>query len=271
MAENTRSVPVRKQEKKIHPFLFLLILAAAVIGASVFWNDWRKKSEARRLDDIIQSQAITELITGEGFNKKAFSEDLENLRQAHKAERSLQGNLEDIVRSFADIPDFADDDVGLAMQGIQVSQGEDGLEEWRLFAKWATMRQKTGVLQVEDPVMWHRVGESSLLFDAAAREKVMHLQDDGGKIVLKALHGLVYDNNSKVLLQDTVSAEQNANSVHGPLLSYSSEERVAVFPENARFKGEGISGRADVLSWNMNANKIYGSGRVYVEWVPTKE
>lgn len=271
MKEKTHNIPVQKQEKKIHPFLFMLVLAAVLFAGYEFWNDWSEKAEAERLEEIIQSQDITNLITGEGYNKKAFSEELENLKKAYKTERSLQGNLEEIVRSFADIPDFADDDVGLAMQGIQVSQGEGGFEEWTIFAKWATMRQKTGVLQVENPLMWHRVGDSSVFFEQEGLQKTMYLQDDSDKIVIRAQHGLVYDNNTKVLLQDTVSAEQNTNSVEGPILSYSSEERVAVFPENARFKGEGISGRADILSWNMDINKIYGSGGVSVEWQPADD
>ncbi len=256
-----------KKDKKIHPFLFLLLLAGIGFGIFRFWQEWFEKSQARRLEDIVQSQDIAQLITGEGFNKKAFSEELENLKNVHRKERGLKENLKDVVQAFADIPDFGDDDVGLAMKGIQVSQGEKGTEEWRLFADWATMRRKTGVLQVENPLMWHRVGEGTVLFEGG-KSKTMLLQDDAEKISIKSDHGIVYDNNTKVLLQDNVSASQNANRVEGPFLSYNSTERIAVFPEKADFQGEGISGSAEILSWNMRSNKIYGTGNVEVEWLP---
>lgn len=243
-------------------------VAGLCFAVYAFWSDWLLKSEERRLEEIVQSQDIAQLIAGEGFNKKAFSEELENLKNAHKKERELQSDLKNVVQAFADIPDFGDDDVGLAIKGIQVSQGEEGAEEWRLFADWATMRQKTGVLQVENPLMWHRVGESTVLFDGKKGQAAMYLQDDADKIEIKSLHGLVYDNNTKVLLQDNVSASQNGNKVEGSILSYNSKERVAVFPEHAAFQGEGIAGNAEILSWNMKNNKIYGSGKVYVEWQP---
>lgn len=256
-----------KKDKKIHPFLFLLLLAAIGFGCFRFWQDWFEKSQARRLEEIVQSQDIARLIAGEGFNKKAFSEELENLKNVHRKENGLSGNLKEVVQAFADIPDFEDDDVGLAMKGIQVSQGENGAEEWRIFADWATMRRKTGVLEVENPIMWHRVGESSVLFEGG-KNKTVHLQDDAGKIVIQSRQGIVYDNNTKVLLQENVSASQNANRVEGPFLSYNSAERIAVFPEQADFQGEGISGSAEILSWNMRSNKIYGTGSVEVEWMP---
>lgn len=254
--------------KKIHPFLVLSMLAFAGALLFHFWNDWLAKSEARRLKEIVQSQEIAELIAGEGYNKKAFSSELENLKQSY-AQKKVDKDMQAFLQEFANIPDFHDDDIGLAMQGISVSYGEEGKEEWAVFAKWATMHQQTSVVQMENPLMWHRTGDNSVLFSSASAQNGMYLKDIADKVVIKAKRGLIYNENTKVLLQEDVKATQEANIVSGPYLNYDSIEQVAVFPEKADFAGEGLAGRAEVLSWNMHENKIYGKGNVYVEWMPS--
>lgn len=257
-----------EKKKTIHPFLVLSLLAFAGALLFHFWNDWLAKSEARRLKEIVQSQEIAELIAGEGYNKKAFSEGLETLKQSY-TQKKVDKDMQVFLREFANIPDFHDDDIGLAMQGISVSYGEEGKEEWAVFAKWATMHQQSSVVQMENPLMWHRTGDNPVLFSAAAAQNGMYLKDIADKVVIEAKRGLIYNENTKVLLQEDVRAKQEANSVTGSVLNYDSIERVAVFPEKADFAGEGLAGRAEVLSWNMHENKIYGKGSVYVEWTPS--
>lgn len=257
-----------EKRRRIHPFLVLFVLAFAGALLFHFWNDWLAKSEARRLKEIVQSQEIAELIAGEGYNKKAFSSELENLKQSY-AQKKVDKDMQAFLQEFANIPDFHDDDIGLAMQGISVSYGEEGKEEWAVFAKWATMHQQTSVVQMENPLMWHRTGDNSVLFSSASAQNGMYLKDIADKVVIKAKRGLIYNENTKVLLQEDVKATQEANIVSGPYLNYDSIEQVAVFPEKADFAGEGLAGRAEVLSWNMHENKIYGKGNVYVEWMPS--
>lgn len=264
-----RITPLPKpREQKIHPFLFLLGLAAVLVFCVYFWTDWQKKSEAKRLEEIVQSQDIAQLITGNGYNKKEFSEDLEKLKKIHSKEYNLEENIAQTVQAFAEIPDFEDDDVGLAIKGITVSSGENGLEKWQLTAQWATMRQKTAVLQVENPVMRHRISQSTVLFENSSQNSAVLLENDPDKVVIEAKHGLVYDNNTKVLLRQDVLAKQNENYIQGPVLSYNSKEQLAVFPQQANFAGNSLKGNADVLTWNMQENKILGSGKVQVEWTP---
>lgn len=266
--ENSITPPQKAREQKIHPFLFLLGLAAVLVFCVYFWTDWQKKSEAKRLEEIVQSQDIAQLITGNGYNKKEFSEDLERLKKIHSKEYNLEENIAQTVQAFAEIPDFEDDDVGLAIKGITVSSGENGLEKWQLTAQWATMRQKTAVLQVENPVMRHRISQSNVLFENSSQGSAVLLENDPDKVIIEAKHGLVYDNNTKVLLRQDVLAKQNENYIRGPVLSYNSKEQLAVFPQQANFAGNSLKGNADVLTWNMQENKILGSGKVRVEWTP---
>ena len=258
------------KEKKVHPFLFLSVLALVLAALYYFWNDWLEKSEARRLAEIVQSQEIAELIAGEGYNKKAFSKELETLKQAY-TQKTADQDTQAFLQEFANIPDFHDDDVGLAMQGISVSYGEKGKEEWAVFAKWATMHQQSSVVQMENPLMWHRTGNNSVLFSTAAAQDGTYLKDVANKVVIEAKRGLIYNENSKILLHENVKATQEANIVSGPYLNYDSVEQLSVFPEKSDFAGEAITGKADVLSWDMQKNKIYGKGKVYVEWTPSAD
>lgn len=259
-----------KQEKKIHPLVVLSILAFVCALLFHFWNDWLAKSEARRLKEIVQSEEIAELIAGEGYNKKAFSEELETLKQSY-TQKKVDKDMQAFLQEFANIPNFHDDDIGLAMQGISVSYGEEGKEEWAVFAKWATMHQQSSVVQMENPLMWHRTGDNSVLFSSVSAQNDMYLKDAADKVVIEAKRGLIYNENTKVLLQEDVKATQEANMVTGSVLNYDSIEQLAVFPEKADFVGEGLAGRAEVLSWNMQENKIYGKGNVYVEWTPSDD
>lgn len=267
IAQKNSPVTVTK-ERKGHPFLFLFALALVFAVCVHFWNDWQAKSEARRLAEIVQSEEIAELIAGEGYNKKAFSAELENLKYSYTKKRTIDENMQTVMQEFANIPDFHNDDIGLAMQGISVSYGEEGKEEWAIFAKWATMHQQTSVVQMENPLMWHRTGDNSVLFSQSTATNDMYLKDITDKVVIEAKRGIIYNENTKVLLHEDVKASQQANIVSGPFLNYDSIEQVAIFPEEADFAGEGLVGKADVLSWNMQENKIYGKGKVYVEWTP---
>lgn len=267
-----KSSVVMPKEKKGHPFLFLLALASVFAVCAHFWNDWQSKNEARRLKEIVQSEEIAELIAGEGYNKKAFSAELENLKNSYTKKRTADEGMQAVMQEFANIPDFHNDDIGLAMQGISVSYGEEGREEWTIFAKWATMHQQTSVVQMENPLMWHRTGNNSVLFsENTAADSGMYLKDVADKVIIEARRGIIYNENTKVLLHENVKATQQANMVCGQFLNYDSIEQVAIFPEKADFTGEGLTGKADVLSWNMQENKIYGKGSVYVEWTPSDD
>ncbi len=82
MAETLKKkIEAEKKEKKIPSFVFLCVFGIGLFAAFQFWNTWLAESEERRLQEVVQSQDIANLITGEAYNKKAFSEELENLKK----------------------------------------------------------------------------------------------------------------------------------------------------------------------------------------------
>ena len=270
MAETLKKkIEAEKKEKKIPSFVFLCVFGIGLFAAFQFWNTWLAESEERRLQEVVQSQDIANLITGEAYNKKAFSEELENLKKSYTKKRNIDEDMQEFMRYFAEIPDFHDDDVGLAMQGVHVSSGEKGKEEWAVFAKWAVMRQQSSVLQMENPLMWHRAGTQPALLSSSRNEKkAVFLEQEADKVIIEAERGIIYNDNTKVILHENVRAMQQDNIVKGPVLNYDTEKQIAVFSEQADFSSEELTGTAELLSWDMQENKIYGKGGVYVEWMP---
>lgn len=261
---------LQNKEKKVHPFLFLCILFFLGFIVVYLWLDWVQKSEAKRIKEIVQSSDIAMLLTGKEFSKKEFSQELEEIKKAHTPDRSIKNsNLANVVQSFTKIPDFTEECIGLAMKEIQISQGENGLEEWTLKANWATMREESNIVQFEKPEMWHRVKDKNNT-QQSQKDNNKYLKNVKDKLIVTAERGLVYDNNEKVLLQENVKAIQAKNSIKGDVLSYDSKEQIAIFPNKATFKGESLEGSANVMSWNMQENNIYGSGRVQVLWTPNE-
>ncbi len=87
-------------------------------------------------------------------------------------------------------------------------------------------------------------------------------------MIIEAERGIIYNDNTKVILHENVRAMQQDNIVKGPVLNYDTEKQIAVFSEQADFSSEELTGTAELLSWDMQENKIYGKGGVYVEWMP---
>ncbi len=89
MAETLKKkIEAEKKAKKIPSFVFLWVFGIGLFAAFQFWNTWLAESEERRLQEVVQSQDIANLITGEGYNKKAFSEELENLKKSYTKKRN---------------------------------------------------------------------------------------------------------------------------------------------------------------------------------------
>ncbi len=263
--KNTIDMP---KEKKVHPFLFLLGIMLLCFLSVYLWLDWVQKSEAKRIKEIVQSDDIAMLLTGKEFSKKEFSKEIEEIKKAHTPKKTMEHtDLSEIVHSLDELSDFNEDTVGLAMKEIQISQGENGLEEWHLQAKWATMYEKTNIVQFENPEMWHRVGEIQGK-NKTSQNDIKFLKDDTEKLIVVAQRGLVYDNNEKILLQENVHATQANSFIKGEILSYDNKDQLAVFPNKAIFGSENLEGSANIMSWNMVENKIYGSGQVEVLWTP---
>lgn len=183
------------KEEKIHPFLFLIFIFFVGFIAINSWNAWQKNVNTQSLQDVIRSEDIEILLNGDAFSKENNMAELsEQLRQEAKKllheqilpkestkdkiannklleqkETNPSGTKKILTNAknantndfTVNIPDYSHDTVNLALRNIFIYQGENGVENWRLKAEWATLRQATSVLNLSQPTLLYRTGSEN--------------------------------------------------------------------------------------------------------------
>lgn len=142
--------------------------------------------------------------------------------------------------------------VGLAIQGINLFQGDKGVELWRLKATWAHMSQNGGVIDVDKPVVRYALGDASVS------------NPDGDVLDVQAQKGRITDNQRFLTLWDDVIITRFEDTITSPRMDYDAATRMMTFPEGALLESPTASGRATFFTWNLQTKVMEGSGGVEV-------
>ena len=141
---------------------------------------------------------------------------------------------------------------GLAIKGINLFQGDKGIELWRLKASWAHMSQEGEVIDVERPVVHYLLGDVS---EADPGTDMLDVQSEKGRIS---------DNQRFLTLWDDVVITRLDNVITSPRMNYDANKRTMTFPEGASLESPTASGTATVFVWNLQTNEMHGSEGVTV-------
>ena len=176
---------------------------------------------------------------------------------AHKGGlRSLDGStLQDKANSANPLEEVA----GLAIKGINLFQGNKGLELWRLKASWAHMSQNGETIDVEKPVVRYALGEGSA---SNPGDDVLDVKADFGKIT---------DNQHFLTLWDDVVITRFDDVITSSRMHYDTTKRFMTFPEGAALDSPTASGTARVFTWDLARNEMVGSEGVLVILKPRTE
>ncbi|MDR2604742.1 MAG: LPS export ABC transporter periplasmic protein LptC [Desulfovibrio sp.] len=136
--------------------------------------------------------------------------------------------------------------LNLALKSISLSQGEGGMELWRLKAEWAGLQKSEDLLVVAKPRLTYFMKEEG---------KVMHVSSDNGNIEQKA---------RIIRFIDNVHIIQDDKSFDGDLLVYNGTEKSMNFPGGGKFSGKGMSGRAETITWFLDRRQVTAEGGVSV-------
>ena len=140
------------------------------------------------------------------------------------------------------------DSLELALKTISLSQGEGGVELWRLKAEWASMQKENGKIIVQRPTLTYFMPE---------KDKTLFITSDSG----------VIDQKEQILrFIDHVHISQEDKSIRGSLLVYNGTAKTMTFPQGGEFTGTGTSGDAPFLVWDMNHKVIRAEGGVSVRF-----
>lgn len=153
-----------------------------------------------------------------------------------------------VIPSEEQIKDNAEDAIGLALKGIELVQGEKGIELWRLHASWAALRQEKDIIEVEKPDIIYRVGEGEIPLHVTAEQ------------------GTISEGQRFVRLWGNVVCTYENRRLESSLMVYDSTTRMMTFPEGATLVDDEALGTATLLSWNLDTTIIEGSHGVAIEW-----
>lgn len=142
-----------------------------------------------------------------------------------------------------DTTNSLEDALGLALKGINLFQGEHGVELWRLKASWAHLSNDGGTVQVENPIVQYTIGNGST-------NDIINVTSHKGKIT---------DNQRFITLWDNLSITQDQKNITGPCMIYDATQRTISFPNGASFTSPIATSTAGIVTWNLETNVIKGT------------
>lgn len=146
--------------------------------------------------------------------------------------------------------------VGLAIKNINLFQGNKGVELWRLKASWAHLSQNGDTIDVDSPKIRYALGESSV---SDPLSDILMVESDKGRIT---------DNQRFLTLWENVVVTRFEDVLTGPRMNYDGTTRTMVFPEGAALDSPTASGTAEVFTWDLAKNELYGTNGVLVVLKP---
>lgn len=107
----------------------------------------------------------------------------------------------------------------MAIKGINLFQGNKGLELWRLKASWAHMSQNGDTIDVDKPVVRYALGEGSAS------------NPDDDVLDVQAQLGRITDNQRFLTLWDDVVITRYDDVITSSRMNYDANKRLMTFPE----------------------------------------
>lgn len=193
-----------------------LLIAALAGGGWLAWQGWRARQALNRLEEVVKSSDLDELLRNP--------------------------------------PDGLKEAIDLAVRGVRLSQGEAGHESWTLDADWATLRQETGLVQVNSPIVRYALGDPD--------------KSPPRQVEVRSESGRLEDNNTLLTMEGSVRAEYQDEVLTGPVATFHNGTRILLFPDGASLDGPTLAGNAGILRWNLATNILDGEKGVDVVWTP---
>ncbi|MDR0826331.1 MAG: LPS export ABC transporter periplasmic protein LptC [Desulfovibrio sp.] len=159
------------------------------------------------------------------------------------ADKTAEKNLEGAVRT--------DDDsaLNLDIKTLLLSQGEGGLELWRLNAEWAKLLKENGLIIVDEP---------RLVYFMKDRDKILNVRSRKGDIEQKT---------QVIRFIDSVRVTQDEKTFTGGLLVYNGTQKTMTFPDGCDFTDTGMQARANSFIWFIDQKRITAKGDVAVDFI----
>lgn len=139
-----------------------------------------------------------------------------------------------------------EDVAALAMKTITMTQGEQGMELWRLKADWGNMRRRDNVMELEQPRFTY------------------YMPPDNRAVLILSDKGDIAQEEQRIRFLNSVVATYDDKTLLAPEMHYVGKARDVICPRGGRIIGQGYEGSADNIVWHMNDHMITAFGNIDV-------
>ena len=144
-----------------------------------------------------------------------------------------------------------DDLANIVFKAFSLTQGESGLEAWRLKAEVASVRKDSGMIHVEKPKITY------------------FTRPDNQEVQVSAEHGVVDQGERNMELWPNVVVVKDNNTLKTTKLIYRGAEHSLFFPEELIVESENMLARADEAVWRLDTNVFEAWGGVAIHFKAT--
>lgn len=143
-----------------------------------------------------------------------------------------------------------EDLANIVFKMFSLTQGEGGLEAWRLKAEVASVRKDSGLIHVEAPRITY------------------FTRPDNEEIQVSAAQGVVDQGERNMELWPDVLVVKDGNTLKTTKMVYNGAEHMLIFPDELIVESNDILGKAHEASWNLQANVFEAWGGVAIHFKP---
>lgn len=144
---------------------------------------------------------------------------------------------------------------GMSISGMEIVQGEKGREIWRLRAESALMSGQNGEIVAQRPHLTYYLDAGNPLPGG-----------ERGFITVESDTGDVDQQNNIMRFVGNVVAIHESDVLTTSLIIYEGATERLNCPEESFIRSEGMSGRANEMSWHLDDNILHARGGVNVNF-----
>ena len=161
---------------------------------------------------------------------------------------TAKDKMEEVIleKALSDQEDLAN----IVFKMFSLTQGEGGLEAWRLKAEVASVRKDSGLIHVEAPRITY------------------FTRPDNQEVQVSAAQGVVDQGERNMELWPDVLVVKDGNTLKTTKLVYTGVDHMLVFPDELVVESKDMLGTAKEASWNLKTNVFEAWGGVTIHFKP---
>ena len=150
--------------------------------------------------------------------------------------RSQQANRTEVRLSVNKVELSPEQAMDLTLKGVNLSQGKEGQESWKLKAASAQYAQEEGIIQLHKP------------------EITYYLPPDREIVVVTSVRGEMEQKQNNAKLWEDVIVTRAGGQIRSEQLFYTGKTNSLSIPDKARFNGPDMFGTAHDVVWDLTTN-----------------